>query len=431
MRYKIPPHREKRIVLVQVAQANAYGLSQKQIGEGLESRRSQSAVSKLLKEAEEYGVIRKEIDADAALWGIPDKESSARLRKAYELETARVFRVPDDCDTDEVQIALANGIAPSARADLKSFTYVAVAGGRAMARLCEAVGQEPMDVHDVAVTPLGGRLWTGNLWKSGTRHASHLELPLDADDCALRLARSLHWGFQPSISFTQVGHPLFANTEEIAEDVIARNCTFTRGGGWGKFGLGTPNLAFVGIGMITKSVQTHHRLAEWITQKKQGRTGGNESVSIIGEALKRAAAHGVIGFGDVANRLFVCLPLPREVANPKRRAQFTKVIRELDDVLLGINRKSVVMDWRHLRMIKSTTAIAGGTKDVSKLHACWTCLLTTALFPRTSGFGLINSFTTDANTAEGLLQARRELEATGGEVKKWYVDMLELLFPAG
>ena len=421
--------KEKRENLVRAAQLSALGLSQKKIGAKLSKPHKQPAVAKLLQEAKLCGIIRTEIDPDAVFTGEPDLELSDQLRKAFSLETARVLEVPADFDTDELHIALANATALSVRESLKSFDYIAVAGGRAVARLCEVLGQRPVNVHDVAVTPLGGRLWNGHIWKGGARLSRHLEQPLNPDDCALRLARSLHSGHQPEIAFTQVGHPLYTKSQDAAEEIIDQNCAFTRGGGWDKFGLGTPSVAFVGVGML--STATSHRLAEWIdsVSKKSKPTETEKLLGRIDGAMKAAADGGLPAFGDVANRLFVCLPLPAELrSSEKRRQQLSREIKKLDGILLEVNLRSVVMDWNHLRSIKYTSAIAGGTPAAPKLHALWTLMLATALFDK-GRIGLINSLTTDAQTAERLVEARQELAQSGADVINWYKDMLQILFP--
>ena len=418
--------KEKRELLVRVARLryiNEY--TQRRIGLKLEPQKKQPAVAKLLEEAQRRGVVRHEIDADATITGEEDQELSDQLRKAFGLDTAHAIELPEDLDSDELHVALANYTAEIVRNSLRSSDHLAVAGGRTIARLCKAVAHRPVNVHNVVVTPLGGRLWSGHLWKAPSRLAKHFEQPFNPDDCALILARGLHAGLQPEITFSQVSHPLYARSEKEARKIIEENCAFRPHAGW-NWNLRAPSQAFVGIGMVT--TKTHHRLAEWLGSGEEFRH--RSPLSEITGALEFARHAGLPAFGDVANRLFISLPLPSDIPHGKAdRDALLKGIRTLDNILLRVNRKSVVMDWDHLRDILSVTAIAGGTHKAAKTHAIWTLLLATSLFWREDKFRLVSSITTDANTAQILVRERNLLEQKGTEAKSWFRNALRVLFP--
>ena len=157
------------------------------------------------------------------------------------------------------------------------------------------------------------------------------------------------------------------------------------------------------------------------------------------KALESAKRLKFQPFGDVANRLFVCLPLPAELpADSKERAKYLDHIKRFDDVLLRVNRRSVVMDWPHLRDIPSVVAIAGGTETSPKTHALWTLSLAGCLLPgpKSRGadrFGLITSLITNDYSAGVLMRAHADLEARMDKemVLEWYSQALHILFPDG
>jgi DNA-binding transcriptional regulator LsrR (DeoR family) len=400
-------------------------LTQKEIGDKLAPKRRQSAVSKLLDQGKPYRLARHEIDADAAITGDRDPVLSYDLCKDFALESAEAVKVAEDLDDDGLHVALANYTAEVVRPKLRSDDHLAVAGGRTIARLCSALTHAPVDVNHVVVTPLGGRLWSGHLWRSPSRGAEYLEQPLNPDDCALILARGLHAGVHTDVTFSQVSHPLFARSEAEAIAIIKENCAFRPRSGW-NWGLGAPSHAFVGVGELTTS--THHRLAEWL--KRGQKLPFLSPLSQIGKALDSAKRAELPPFGDVANRVFISLPLPSELPqNPTDRTALMETIRRLDNILLEVNRKSVVMDWDHLRDIPSVTAIAGGTETAPKTHALWTLLLATSLFEKEAKFRLLTSLTTDSGTAQILTQERAQLEKQGEATKSWYRNALTVLFP--
>ena len=418
--------KEKRQLLVRVARLRyADRLTEARIGQKLDPPRGQPAVAKLLEEIQEYRLARYEIDADAAITGDRDHELSGELHKAYGLESAHAIKVAEDVDDDELHVALANYTAETIRPRLRSGDHLAVAGGRTIARLCSALTHAPVDVNHVVVTPLGGRLWSGHLWKSPSREAQYFEQPLNPDDCALILARGLHAGVQPEVTFSQVSHPLFAQSEAEAVAIIEESCAFLPRSGW-NWGLKAPSQAFVGVGEVSTS--THHRLAEWLESGQK--LPLQSPVSQIREAIDSAKRANLPPFGDVANRVFISLPLPSTLPeNHTERSVLMDNIQKLDNILLKANRQSVVMDWDHLRDIPSVIATAGGTQNSPKTHALWTLLAATSLFERDTKFRLLTSLTTDSATAHILVQERARLEKRGEATKSWYREALRILFP--
>jgi len=418
--------RERRDLIVRVARLrHLNGLTQSRIGQKLQPEKKQSAVAKLLDDAEKYGVVRYGIDAEAIITGEQELELSDDLRKAFALDSAYAVDFAPDLTGDELPVGLANFAADKIRNTLRSNDHIAVAGGRTVARFCRAITNKPVNVHHVVITPLGGRLWSGHLWKAPTREGKHFEQPLNPDDCGLILAQGLHGGFQPEITFSQVSHPLFANSEAEAKTIIRENCAFRPGSGW-NWNLPAPSQAFVGVGMVSNA--THHRLAEWLASNEKA--PARATLEDLAEAGKRAKELGLPEFGDVANRLFVSLPLPSALPRlAPERAALLKEVRKLDTTLLRINRRSVVMDWDHLRDIDLVFAMAGGTATSPKLEALWTILLGTGLYTKEERFRLLTAVATDSATAIRLVEEREKLRALDPDVTQWYKAALEFLFP--
>lgn len=418
--------KERRDLMVRVARLRyVHGLTQGRIGKKLQAVKKQPAIAKLLDEAESCGVVRYDIDAEAVITGEEEHELSDDLRKAFALDSAYAVEFAQDLTSDEVPLGLANFTADKVRDTLRSNDHIALGGGRTIARFCRAVTHKPVNVHHVTITPLGGRLWSGHLWKAPTREGRHFEQPLNPDDCALILAQGLHGGVQPEITFSQVSHPLFANSECEAETIIRENCAFRPGSGW-NWDLQAPSQAFVGVGMV--STATHHRLAEWLESDE--RSSASALLARLSRARDEARNLGLPEFGDIANRLFVSLPLASTLpSDPAKRSSLLVGIRELDTTLLAINRQSVVMNWDHLREIGSVLAIAGGTPAAPKIEALWTLLLATELFPKNERFRLLTGLATDAGTAATLVRERQQLRALGPQVGEWFVSALQVLFP--
>src|SRR5262249_61012413 len=136
--------KERRELLVRVGQLRyGSGLTQQRIGEKLEPRRNQSTIAKLLEEALDSGVVRYEIDADAAITGKEDPALSDDLCKAFGLDTAHAIEVANGSDADEVHVALANYTAGIVRNSLRSYDHLAAAGGRPSPSACDALPQQP------------------------------------------------------------------------------------------------------------------------------------------------------------------------------------------------------------------------------------------------------------------------------------------------
>lgn len=418
--------RERRDLIVRVARLrHLNGLTQGRIGQKLQPAKKQPAVAKLLEDAKSCGVVRYEIDADAVITGEQEHELSDDLRKAFALDSAYAVDFAQDLTSDEIPVGLANFTADTVRNTLRSNDHIALAGGRTIARFCRAITNKPVNVHHVVITPLGGRLWSGHLWKAPAREGKHFEQPLNPDDCALILAEGLHGGLQPEITFSQVSHPLFAKSKAEAEMIIRDNCAFRPRFGW-NWKLPAPSQAFVGVGMV--STATHHRLAEWLDSDE--RTSTRAVLAKLSKAREDARSLGLPEFGDIANRLFVSLPLASALpSDASGRSSLLAGIRRLDATLLSINRQSVVMDWDHLRDINSVFAVAGGTPAASKVQALWTLLLATGLFPKDERFRLLTAIATDSTTATSLVQEREHLRSLGPESAKWYISAMQVLFP--
>jgi hypothetical protein len=176
------------------------------------------------------------------------------------------------------------------------------------------------------------------------------------------------------------------------------------------------------------SPATHHRLAEWLDSNEK--TSARGTLEKLSDAREDAKRLGLPEFGDIANRLFVSLPLPSALPHDAAgRSSLLTGVRELDSTLLHINQQSVVMDWDHLRDIDSVFAMAGGTPTAPKLEALWTILLATGLYTKDDRFRLLTAVATDSTTASRLVQEREHLRTLNPEFTVWYRSALEILFP--
>jgi hypothetical protein len=127
--------------------------------------------------------------------------------------------------------------------------------------------------------------------------------------------------------------------------------------------------------------------------------------------------------GDVANRLFPSLPLPNEL--PADLDKVKADISGLNDLIVQLNRRSVVMDWPHLRAIRHVWAVAGGAY---KANALWTLLLKGLIDKE--GF-LVSGLSTDADNAQKLVDAGEAFWGLVPGKLRWYEDMIGIIFGLG
>jgi hypothetical protein len=132
-------------------------------------------------------------------------------------------------------------------------------------------------------------------------------------------------------------------------------------------------------------------------------------------------------FGDVANRLYPCLPLPGDLLPGKlpSRDDYLALQQKLD----VLNDRAIVAKWSHLR--DASAWITAGS--AVKLPAIWTLVITRFVEQR-RGPGqseydsVMNQLTTDSVTAQHLLEALEKFEMAPTRVQQWYADLAEVLF---
>jgi DNA-binding transcriptional regulator LsrR (DeoR family) len=406
--------KQHRDLLARVAYLSLVkGWTQERIGKRLNPTKDQATVARLLAEAWESHVISYDIDPDFAITGAEDEDLADRLRDEFGMQDPLVIEF--DGSDDDMHLVLANETGLR-KTHIESNQHVAVAGGRAIVRLCRVISRNPPSVRDVVVTPLGGRLWSGLLSATSERGPRHLEQPLNPDYSALILAVGLHAGHEPGIRFSQVSHPLYAENHLKAQSIIRENCAFLPSKGW-NFELNAPDQAFVGVGAISRA--TNHRLAEYID------TQSNFPVDSAFEQLRQAVdfadQNNLPRFGDVANRVFPCLPLPSSLKGGTDQLElYSTRMGTLSRMLEQINARSVVMNWGHLRDIKRVRAVAGGNSESPKVNALLTLLLSGVLNPAPMQGRLITSLSTNSAMAETLLKEKTILETLPIPIQLWY-----------
>jgi DNA-binding transcriptional regulator LsrR (DeoR family) len=392
--------------------------------------RNQSTVAMWLRRARERGVASVDIDPDFALSGIEHRERSRELRDRSKLRECLVVDKIDpalsaDDRSNELHTVIANTSGIRLREWIQSGDHIVVGGGRAPVRVARFIKRTPPARSEVRISPLSGRIWTG-AWQQDGRE--NLQRPLDADDAA----RLLGFAFEnePGTRFSQIGHPLYADSPSAARRTIEEECVFRPDTGWNVgWGLQAPVRALVGVGVLHPA--SGHRLSEFLKTKSGG--GENHARHHLGwaalkckEALQFVSTHKLPYFGDVANRLFPALPLPHEFK--ARKAPSPELFNRLGALLDELNRRAVVMGWGHLKGIPSVWAVAGGEL---KARVLWTLVICRYLDEKSSC--PITELSTDIRTAETLLKALRDYEKAPDAVKDFYKALAPAIFrsPAG
>jgi len=144
-------------------------------------------------------------------------------------------------------------------------------------------------------------------------------------------------------------------------------------------------------------------------------------------AMTFATEHNLQYFGDIANRLFPCLPLPTELEenNLPKREDYEGLIQKLD----ALNQRAIVMQWGHLRQA-SAWVTAGGSL---KLNPVWTLAIVRYIEQRHLGTSsqaesIMTQLTTDSQTAQELLDALASFKKKSDRIKQWYIDLAKVLF---
>ena len=404
-------------------------------------------------QARGLGVITFSIDPSFALVGARNKDLQDDLLKTLDLDEIHVFDVNKEILEDQrgsdLHTILANRAGARLSEAVLGGSSIFVAGGRTVIRIARMISRKHPTQKHIRVDPLSGRNWSGQWQMEGD---DELERPLDADDAAVILASAYA---QPGTRFSQIGHPLYVEASTQVAPIMREHCAFLPGGKWNwNIPERRAKVAICGIGIlhplsghrIMRFLETHLQrygvespeqldsiirdgtIGEITLPRKQDKSApylSRIAVELI-DAIKFARERRLGYIGDVANRLFPCLPLPSVLdpgALPKKK-DYKELAKKLD----VLNRRAIVMEWSHLRDA-STWITAGGKL---KLPAIWTIGISGHIERLTSRDhdvrSIMSSLITDSETAEVL---RRELEifaeASQG-VRKWYIDLVSVLF---
>jgi len=399
--------------------------SQAEIAEAFHIK--QSTVSLWLERARERGVVLIDIDAEFAVSGSEHRDYSRQLRDEYGLkqcivvDPGRRITMPDKKD-DDLHTIIANTSGIQIREWIQPGDHVVIGGGRAPVKVARFIKRTPPSRREVRISPLSGRIWTGAWQQDGP---DNLERPLDADDAARLLAFAFE--HEPGTRFSQIGHPLYEK-EELVEQTIREECVFAPGGTWNtKWGLQEPVRALVGVGVLHR--ESGHRITELLKKMKDPTHVVAKHLSWAAERFENAIGfteqNGLPAFGDVANRLFPALPLPSKLlAQRSKVSALRKHYSELRQKLGAINKRAVVMEWRHLRGIPSVWAVAGGRV---KTEVLWTLLICRQL-EKDKSKTVVKEMSTDMDSAEELAKARSDFDGLPDELRAWYQEMVPTIF---
>jgi hypothetical protein len=411
-------------------------------------------VNHWLEQARDRGVVAFDIDSSFANAGRLNRMLSDRLIREFGLEEAIVVDTnpsfQQDTEAASLHTALANQTGMRLSEFLSAKTEILVAGGRTVVQIARMINRKRPRRSNIRIDPLSGRNWTGSWQVDGP---GDLERPLDADDAAVILASAFP---RSGTRFSQIGHPLYAETPELAQPIIRDHCAFLPRGGWNWDIPHRPiKRAICGIGVLHP--QSGHRIMRFLEMylKDYGLKTSQDFERVIRDrtltktilpakpdksapylaivardliaAITFAAERDLGYFGDIANRLFPCLPLPSELKEDRLRKpeDYEGLVQKLD----ALNRRAIVMDWEHLRKA-STWVTAGGAL---KLTPVWTLAIIRYieqfhLGPSSGRDSIVSQLTTDSATAQMLLGALASFKKASNRVKKWYVDLASVLF---
>jgi hypothetical protein len=389
----------------------------------------QSTVSVWLERAHERGVVLIDIDPEFAVAGSEHREYSKLLRDAYGLKHCVVVdpatkrAASADTKDDDLHIIIANTSGIQIREWIQSGDHVVIGGGRAPVKVARFIKRTPPSRREVRISPLSGRIWTGSWQEDGE---DNLQRPLDADDAARLLAFAFEQ--EPGTRFSQIGHPLYEK-EGLVEQTIREECVFVPGGNWNtEWGLQTPTRALVGVGVLHRA--SGHRITELLNKMKQD---PNRKVAQhlrwaaeqFEEAIAYTEDNDLPRFGDVANRLFPALPLPARILKERTKLrEYNDKYTKLRKKLHVINKRAVVMEWRHLQQTPSVWAVAGGEV---KREVLWT-LLICRFIAQDKASTVVKEMSTDLDSAKELLRAHEAFDALPGDLKRWYQEMVPKVF---
>lgn len=409
-------------------------------------------VSQALREARNRHVVDFDIDEFFALRGAPNDVLRDDLFRpdGFDLTSPLVIDIEARGEPDPKEASLHTTLANHASIRLSeldgSKTRFFVAGGRTIVQVARMLKRLRPQWTDSRVDPLSGRNWTGS-WRID---GSDFERLLDADDAARYLVSAV----QRKASFSQIGHPLYAENAAQAQSIMREYCAFRPDGSWNwndssfKFsraicGVGSlhPESGHRIMGFLESYIEKHYRkqgLKRTLKQMIDDGTLGTidlpsdpdptapylSRVALqLRDALSFAQEHNLGYFGDIANRLFPCLPIPKELPpdlpNPS-------IFVELLDKLDALNHRAIVMNWSHLRNVQ-TWVTAGGKH---KHRPIWTLAITRFIERKRGRLenSILDQLTTDTQTATMLKDALEDFKRANDRVQQWYSDLTEILF---
>jgi hypothetical protein len=437
------------------------GLSRQEIAFELSPNKQKpydpSRVNQWLDEAKERGIIAFDIDVSFATRGTLDTSLARELQRAFNLEQSIVVNVGDAApalegrSAPDLHQALANQTGMRLSAITSANSTFFLAGGRTVVQIARMMKRMPPIAasNRIRIYPLSGRNWTG-VWQ--VDGPDDLERPLDADDAAVILASAFP---ESGTRFSQIGYPLYAETRDQAHAIMRDHCAFLPDGGWNWDIPQLKNLrAICGIGVLRS--QSGHRIMRFLETYLQGHgvkdlqdfekrvqdgifgaiksklpKKPDRSAAYLSrvaleliDAITLATEKNLGHFGDVANRLYPCLPLPNELSvdNLPAHKSYEELIARLD----ALNQRAIIMQWSHLRNL-STWITAGGEL---KRRPLWTLAIMRYIDRHernSSSESVMTHLTTDSVTAQYLLKALEGYKQAPPQIKSWYLDLSELL----
>ena len=355
------------------------------------------------------------MDEDAAPKGNLDLPNSSKLRDAFNLENATVIQpfdtpLSDSSDSDEIRYdnylhtALANSSGLPDRIPTKC--VVAIGPGRGPYQWASAVWRQPPARRGLRIISLSGRV-LATYWNFR---------PLDADDAAIRLHQA--FDHETSTRYRLVGLPTLAEEQDVFS---LRECPFKADGTWNDR-VGTPQFAVIGAGALGKN--SGHRVAQAVPehgpQIERYIEGGRE-------LMTKASELGLEPLGDLVNRVFATLPFPSRLNAESNEdlGKLTEAYKTIGEDIAEFNQHLVTANWDHLRSIPTLVVIAGGKY---KHNTLWTVLLS-GLFSEDTL--LVKEICTDLETAEVLLNAKRdldEMQSSNSSKYEWFRNTSAHLF---
>jgi|GEM_PF-1915169 len=404
--------------------------------------KTQAEVRRMIRQATRWGVVSFSIDERLAYRGRPVKNLEKELNENFgttAMNVVEVDRVSSNSFTQDnyVHTVLANMAALEIKGRIEAETHIALGGGRAAYETARALSRMVRPYSDVQITPLCGRIRTHS-WQNpalpkkpifrraqdrNDTEITSLRRPLDADDAAVKLFSAFEYASGTRVN--QVSHPLFAETNLEAERHMTNHCPFLPRGQWR--GNEKPQLAILGVGQMDPNGD--HRLAEAIRDPNKAHEDLylDKAIPALTKVIEIVKTGSLPYPGDLSNRLFPALFLPEEINSQFKERSTEQSYESLVDQLEEMNRRMVVIDWGHLRGVK-TVVIAGGE---FKRQALWTLLLTNLIgYTELGRERLVYELWTDAETAKSLLRnwALLESRVDGHELWDWYVEMSKKLF---